>query len=160
MSGISWIDIFLRLIPEGLIIILAGYAVSKKAINAKLYLVSAAILAFITFVFKVLPITPALPMILSAIAAVIILTFINKIKVVHAIISTTACLLLTVLTEGINIFALEKLFHIDTYQIFQHSTPLIRNLYGLPCLFLWAAIVIVYYIIRRTRETKKNVTNE
>lgn len=160
MNGITWIDIFLRLIPEGLIIILAGYAVSKKALNMKLYLLSTGILASITFVLKLLPITPALPMILAAIAAVMILTFINKIKIVHAIISTTACLLLTVLTEGINIFALEKLLHIDTHQIFHYSDSLTRNLYGLPSLFLWGAIVLIVYFVNRARETKKNVTNE
>lgn len=159
MSGLSWIDIFLRLIPEGLIIILAGYAVAKRALNVKLYLLSTGVLACITFVFKILPISAALPMILSAITAVIILVFINKIKVVYAIISTIVCLLLTVLIEGINIFTLEKLLHIDPNTIFKNATPLLRNLYGLPSLIILAAIIIIYYLIMRKKQ-KKNVINE
>ncbi len=157
MTGITWIDIFLRLIPEGLIIILAGYAVSKKAMNIKLYLISSVILAVTTFVLKILPISAALPMMLAAIAAVIILVFINKIKVVHAIIATLVCMILTLITEVVNIFLLEKLFNIDTNKIFQDATPLMRNLYGLPSLLLFAAIVIAYYFIARRKKVKKDV---
>ena len=153
MSGLSWVDIFLRLIPEALIIILAGYAVSKKTMNAKLYLLSSVIQAATTFLYKSLPVSAALPMILSAVTAVLLLVFINKIKVVHAIISTTACLLLSLLIEGLNLFVLEFL-HVDTAAVFKDATPFLKNLYGLPSLFLFAAIVIVYFLISRKRKIK------
>lgn len=159
MSGLSWIDIFLRLIPEGLIIILAGYALSENKINTKLYLLSSVSLALVTFVFKIMPITPALPMLLTAIATVLILVFINKIKVVHAVISTVVCYIVAIIIEGVNILALEKLLHIDPNEIFHDATPFIRNLYGLPSLFLFAVVIISFYFIVRRIKTKKNVTN-
>lgn len=159
MNGLTWIDFFLRVIPEGLIIILAGYAVSKKAMNIKLYLLSSVFLGLITFGLKNLPVSAVFPVILSAITAVLLLGFINKIKVIYAIISTTVCLILSVLVEGINLFALEKLLKIDTYGIYLDATPILRILYGLPSLLIFAAIVIPYYFISR-RKTKKNVINE
>ncbi len=159
MSGISWFDIFLRLIPEGFIIILAGYAVSRTIINAKLYIISSVVLALITYVFKILPISAALPMILSAIVAIILLVYINKIKVIFAVISTIACMILTLLFEGVNIFVLGTLLGIDPDTIFQNTSTILRNVYGLPSLFLFAAIVLTYYLISR-RKAKKNVVNE
>ncbi len=155
MSGLSWIDIFLRLIPEGLLIILAGYAVSKKAIDAKLYLFSSVILALVTYVLKILPISAALPMILSAIAAVLLLVFINRIKVLHSVISTIICMLLSLLLEGLNLFLLE-VFKVDTYEVFKDATPFTRYLYGLPSLLLFAAMVLAYYFINKKIRAKKN----
>lgn len=160
MSGLSWIDIFLRFIPEGLIIILAGYAVSKKVVNVKLYLLSSALLGLITFTLKNLPISAVLPILLSATTAVLLLVFINKIKIIHAIISTTVCLVLSVLIEAINLFALEKLLCVDTYVIFKNATPILRILYGLPSLLVFALIVIAYYFISKRRRTKNDGVNE
>lgn len=160
MSGLSWIDIFLRLIPEALIIILTGYALSEKKINTKSYILSSVILALVTFIFKILPISPALPMLLTAIFTVLILVFINKIKVVHAMISTVICYVSAILIEGLNIFAMESIFGIGTNIIFQDSTPLMRNLYGLPSLFLFTVINVSFYFIARRIKAKKNVTNE
>ena len=160
MSGLSYIDIFLRLLPEAIVIILAGYALSEKKIDTKMYLFSSAILALLTYVYKILPITPALPMLLTAITTVIILVFINKIKVVQAIISTVVCYIVAIFMEGVNIFIMESIFNINTYIIFQDSSPLLRNLYGLPSLFLFAAINISYYFIARRLTVKKYVTNE
>lgn len=159
MSGLSWIDIFLRLLPEALIIILAGHGLSGKKINTKLYLVSSVVLALGTYVFKILPITPALPMLLTAIITVLILTIINKIKVVHAVITTVVCYVVAIIIEGINIFALEKLLHINPEGIFHSANPLIRNLYGLPSLLVFSIIMLSFYFITRSIKTKKNVTN-
>lgn len=156
MFELSWIDFVFRLIPEGLIIILAGYAVSKKVFNIKLYLLSSIILAVITFVLKNLPISAVLPVLLAAIAAVLLLVFINKIKVVYAIMSTMASLVLSLLIEGLNMVALEKMFQVDTYGVYINATPLLRILYGSPSLLVFAAIVISYYFISRRNRTKKS----
>lgn len=159
MSGLSWLDIFLRLIPEGLIIILAGYALSKKNINTKRYLLSSIILAISIYAFKLLPISAALPMILSIITAIIVLIFVNKINTVHAIISSIICFMLLILTEAVNLFILEKLLNVDIKGIFQNGTPILKYLSGLPSLLVFAAIVLSYYFISR-RKRAANVTNE
>lgn len=159
MSGFSVIDIFLRLIPEGLIIILAGYALSKKSINTKRYLLSSLIVALSIFVFKLLPISAALPMILSILIAIITLIFIDKIKTVHAIISSVVCFILMMLTEAINLLVLETVFHVNTDEVFLNAEPLEKYLYGLPSMLVFAAIVLTYYFILKRKRAKNNVTN-
>lgn len=153
MTGLSWIDFFLRVIPEGFIIILAGYAVSKKAMNIKKYILASSILALAIFVYKILPISAALPLILSIITAIIILVFINKIKTAYAIISTIICFIVIIISEGINLFLLE-LFHINTNEILQNDSPFIKYLSGLPSLIILASIVIIYYFISRRKRAK------
>lgn len=157
MPDLTWIDFFLRLIPEGLIIILAGYAVSKKDMNIKLYLLASILLALLTFVLKMLPISTVLPMILSTISTVILLVLINKIKVIYAIISTFICFILLIITEGLNILILENVFNIETEIVFQNSSSFSRNIYGLPSLLIYGLIIILYYFISKRKKAKKNV---
>ena len=156
MSGLTWIDILVRLIPEGLIIMLAGYAISKKAVTIKPYLLSSVLFALITFLVKMLPVSAVLPTILSATTAVLLLALINKIKVIHAVISTIVCLMLSVLFEGLNMFILEKLFSIGTNEIY-YTTPVFKELVMLPSLLLFAAVVITFYFIMM-KVAKKSVT--
>ena len=156
MSGLTWIDILIRLIPEGLIIMLAGYAISKKTVTIKPYLLSSILFALITFLVKMLPVSATLPIILSATAAVFLLVFINKIKVIHAVISTIVCLMLSALFEGLNIFALGKIFRIGTNEIF-NATPVFKGLVMLPSLLMLAAVVITFYFIMM-KVAKKSVT--
>lgn len=159
MSGLSWIDIFLRLLPEALIIILAGHALSKKDIDIKRYLLSSLIVALSIFVFKLLPISAALPMILSILVAIISLIFIDKIKTVHAIISSIVCFILMMLTEAMNLLVLEKVFHVNTDEVFLNAQPLEKYLYGLPSMLVFATIVLTYYFISKRKRAKNDVTN-
>lgn len=159
MVSLFWEDIILRLIPEALIIILAGYAIAKKTMNIKLYLISSIILALINFLFRALPISTIIPMVLSGIAAVMLLRFVNKIKVIHGILSTLLCYILLIVSEGLNIFLLGKLFGLDTNKIFLTSSPLEKNLYGLPSLLIFGLIIISYYLIFTRKKAKANVDN-
>lgn len=152
MVGLSWIDFFLRFIPEALIIILAGYAISKKDIDIKLWFISSIILSLLNLLFRSLPINTVLPMVLSSISAIIILNFINKIKTVKSILSTIICFVILILSEGINMILLEKVFGLNTKKIFLSSNILMKNLYGLPSLVIFALVVIVYYLLFTKRK--------
>lgn len=147
MASLSWIDLLLRLIPEALLIILAGYAISKKTVNTKLWFLSSIILSLLNFMFRLLPISTVLPMVLSSISAVIILNFINKIKTVKAILSTIICYVILILSEGVNMIFLGKVLGLDAKKIFLTSNSFMKNLYGLPSLLLFALVVISYYLI-------------
>lgn len=157
MAGLSWIDLFLRHIPEGLLLILAGYAVSRKKIDVNLYLLSSVIISICNFVFKSLPISTVLPMVLSGVVTVIILSLINKIKTVKAILSTIFCYVLLIISEGINMILLNKVFGLDSSKIFLTSNPLMKNIYGLPSLVIFGLIVIIYYMGFSRKKNKKNV---
>ncbi len=158
MTNISWIDLVLRFIPEALIIILAGYAVARKTIVANQYILASLLLATIMFIVKLLPISTIFHMILSIIASIIILVAINKIKILLSILSTFVSFILTVLAEGLNVFLMSTLFNLDMEKIFNEASPLQKNLYGLPSLFIFAIIVIIYFIIANKK--RENVTNK
>lgn len=160
MSNFSFIDVFLRLIPEGLIIILAGYALAKKSIDTKRYLLSSLIVALSIFIFKLLPISAALPMILSIFIAIIALIFINKIKTAHAIISSVVCFIVMMLTEAINLLVLQTVFHVNTDEVFLNAVPLEKYLYGLPSMLVFAAIVLAYYFISKRKRAQTDVTDK
>jgi hypothetical protein len=152
MLKLSWIELFIRIIPEGLIIILAGYAFSKKTINIKLYLLSSIILALLTFGFRSLPISAGLPMVLSATCAVVLLVIINKIIIGKAILSTMICALLSIIAEGANVLLLGEVFNLDINKILVTSGPVVKTLYGLPSLVLFGLIVVTYYFIVMKRK--------
>lgn len=156
-ASLSWIDLFLRHIPEGLLLILAGYAVSRKKFNVKLYLLSSIIISICNFIFKSLPISTVLPMVLSGVVTVIILSLINKIKTVKAILSTIFCYILLIISEGINMILLSKVFGLDSSKIFLTSDPIMKNIYGLPSLLIFGLVIITYYITLCKRKNKKNV---
>lgn len=152
MEGLSWIDIFLRLIPEGLIIILAGYAISKKKVNVKLWFLSGTVLALLNFTYRYLPISRVLPMILAGISATIILASINKIKANKAILSTLICFVILTLSEFANMILLDKIFQLDTKKIFLSSNVWMKNVYGLPSLIIYGGIVVSFYFISIKRK--------
>lgn len=152
MGKLEWIDFFLRLIPESLIIILAGYAVSKKKFNFKLYLLSGVIHALFTFGVRLLPISKFMQMVLSAIVAVILLVIINKIIPLKAILSTLICFILSILFEGVSIIFFELVLKIDYGKIFNTSNPIMKNVYGLPSFLLFASTIIIYFFIAKKRE--------
>jgi len=151
MMKLEWIDFLIRFIPEGLLIILAGYAVSKKRIDVKRYLLSSIIHALFTFGFRQLPISKVMPMVLSAILAVILLVIINKIIPFKAILSTLICFVLSILFEGINMIFLGLILKIDVNKVFISSGSLMRNVYGLPSLLLFALTIGIYFGISRKR---------
>jgi|GEM_PF-6078519 len=152
MTKLTWLDFILRLIPEGFLIMMAGYAVAKRKIAWKPYVVSSFLFAVITLLLKVLPISAVLPMLLSATTAVILLILINKIKAMHAILSTLVCFILSLLLEGLNVVVLGKVMGLDTELIFERSGALVKNLYSLPSLALFALLIILYYRFRTKKE--------
>lgn len=152
MASLSWIDFVLRLIPEALLIILASYAISKKAINVKLWFLSSIILALLSIVFRSLPISRVLPMILSGISSAIILTVINKLNVIKVILSTIICFVILTLAEFTNMILLDKIFLINTEKVFLSSNVFMKNLYGLPSLIIFGLFVIPYYLYIRRKK--------
>lgn len=151
MAPLHWVDILFRLIPEGLIIILAGYAFSKKKFNFLRYILSSIIHALLTFGYRLLPVSTVMPMVLSAITAIILLISINKILPFKAIFSTLGCFVLSILFEALNMIILELVLKIDIRKVFINSGPIMRNVYGLPSIALFASVVLIYFFITKKR---------
>lgn len=152
MASLEWIDIFFRLIPEALLIILAGHAFSRKKLDSRRYILSSIIHALATYVYRLLPISTVMPMVLSAITAIVLLVLINKVMPFKAILSTIACFILSILSEAVNMMVLQLFKDVDVKKVFINSGPLMRNIYGIPSLLLFASIILAYFFITKKRE--------
>lgn len=159
--GLTWIDFIMRLIPEGLVMILAGYAVAKMKVNIKKFILSGALYAISIFIFRALPVSSVIPSILSMITVVIILVLINNIKPIHAILACIASFVLLIASETINIFIiLNGIMGLDINAIFKDATPVMKNLYGYPSLIIMAIIIIPFYCIYSNKSKAKDNQND
>lgn len=152
---LEWLDLFMRIIPESLIIILASYAFSRKQFNGKLYLLASIIHAVCTFLIKGLPIGKLMPMILSAVVAVIIIIMVNRIPPLNAIVSVLLCFVLSIVFEGVNMMFLQVFLKLDPQKVFEEADVLTRNIYGLPSFTVFAiTILICFFVFRKKRRRR------
>ena len=129
---LEWLNLFMRIIPESLMIILASYAFSRKQFNAKFYVISSMIHAICTFLIKGLPINPVMQMVLSAVVAVLLIITINKIPPLNSIVSVLICFVLSLVFEVVNLVFLQSFLKVDAQKIFTGSDVYLKNVYGLP----------------------------
>lgn len=152
MNFLDYVTLFfLQYIPNGLIYVLAGYAISKKTVDVNKYLISSGILAVFGFGAKILSQTMLLntsntvPQILILFACIILLVSINNIKIVNGILSSLSIMILQLIFEGVYVMLiLRAVLKINIETIFQKSL-LISSLIGLPYLILLGFIVYIFY---------------
>lgn len=145
MLKLSWFEFIVRSIPEEFLFVLAVHAFSKTRINLKKYLLSGILFSFIVYLIRMLPIQLGIHTILNLVIIVSITSFINKIDVINSIRAGFIIFILGFIFEGINLLFIQFLLKKDLNYIM--SNPILKTLYGLPSLFLFAIFVIAYYII-------------
>lgn len=145
MLRITPLEFFLRGIPESFIFILAAYAFTRKNIEIKRFISASLILAITGYAVRFLPIHYGVNSILNLIIFIIITVNINKIDIIKAIQVDIIAMIIQFICEGIDVFILQYVFHVDLNTVF--SIPKLKVLYGSPSLLIFAAIVISYYKI-------------
>jgi hypothetical protein len=91
-------------------------------------------------------------MLLGAVAAAFLMYFINKIRAIHSIIAILFCGLLIILAEGINVLLLSLLKGLNANEIFSSADAVTKTIYGLPSLFIFGIVVLLYYLIANRRK--------
>lgn len=150
------LELFVRLLPEAFLFVLAGYAYSRIRIEKKNYLISTCILVIIGFVTRLLPIQQGVYSILNLIGMMLLLIFINKIDTIKAVTATVIIFIITFLSEGIMVTIFSNVFHKDMVLIY--NDPIKRLIYGMPSLIIVAVIVVGYYFILSRSGKLKNVS--
>jgi hypothetical protein len=157
MLKISFLEFVLRGIPEGLLFFLAMYAFSKNIVTGKRYFFSSLIYSIIVYIIRFLPIQNGADLILNLIALIGISIFINKIEIVNAIKSGIIIMIIEFICEGINIFILQFVLKMDLNQLF--SNRILKIIYTLPSLLIFACVAIIYYIILWKRKELRYIIN-
>lgn len=153
MLKIQWIEIFLRCIPEMLLMIFGIHVVARKSINMKIYILSSIIMGLVTFFVRMLPIYFGIHTFITVILTICAMSIIG-IPIINAIYGTLLMVLILSLSEFLNM-AILNLLNINIEVL----NPIIKSVFGIPSLIItYLFIIIIRYFIKR-REGLKNVAN-
>ena len=155
MLALNWVEIFLRLIPEMLLIIWGVHVVVKRSINMKVYMLSSIIMGLMTFLVRKLPIHFGVHTFILIILTICTMVIIG-IPVVKAIYGTLFVFLLLSFSEFLNVAILNLL---DVNTNIEFTSPIIKSILGIPSLIITClCIIIIRYFIKR-KEGFKNVAD-
>lgn len=148
MLEVRPIEFLLRSLPEGFLVILGVYILSKVDINKKKYLVTSISFSIITFTVRLLPINYGVHMVLSVLFLLFMVVSYNKIDVVTAIKSIIFIYLIQFISEAINVVII-NFMNIDLNS--QFKNPIYKSIIGIPSLIITAIIIGIIYMIMRKK---------
>lgn len=158
MLRLSLLELFLRLIPEGIIISFALYILSNVKIDKKKLLISGVIFGISIYLIRLLPIHFGVHTILLIIIYIVISVNFNKINLLKAISSSLVTLMILSACDFINFFMIVHVFNISIEYLLKD--PLTKTLLGLPGLGLFFIIILVFYKIKyKNSEESNHVSN-
>lgn len=157
MLKVSFLELIMRGIPEGLLTFLAAYAFTKNKIQLNRYLISAMLLAVSVYFIRFLPIQNGVLAMLNLIVFITLTVFVNGFPVIQSIKVGIVIVILEFICEGVNVFVIQLILKKDLNVIFKD--PMLKIIYSIPSLLLFGCIVIVYYIILWKRKELKYISN-
>ena len=155
MLRLTWVEFFLRCIPETFILIWGIHVISKKSINMPKYIISSIILSISIFFVRWLPIYFGVHMIINIILIISIMVIID-IDIIKSIYSTLLMLFIVTLGEFFNSILL-NLLNINTS--IEFLNPYKKCLYCLPSLIFLLLFVIIINHLLKVKKGIKNVSN-
>ncbi|OOM73675.1 hypothetical protein CLPUN_44290 [Clostridium puniceum] len=146
MLKLTYIEFFLRTLPEIFILVYGIHILSKKSIDIKKYIFCSIVLSILTFFVRWLPIYFGVHTIIDIILTISMM-FIIKITLMTSIYNTFVMYFLLSISEFINMGAL-RLLNINTSIDFY--SPYQKCILGLPSLIIvFLFIIISKYISKR-----------
>ncbi|PRR84310.1 hypothetical protein [Clostridium vincentii] len=153
MLQITWIEFFLRVIPEMFIVIWGIHIVARKTFDIPKYIFSCIVLALLAFFIRSLPIYFGVHMIINMILIIGIMVMI-KFSLVKAIYSTLLMFFMLSLSEVLNMVIL-NLLNISMDNI----SPVLKCVYGVPSLIFLSLFIIIMNYLLIIKEGKKDNYN-
>ena len=146
MLKLQWIEIFLRCIPEMLLMVWGIYVLARKSFNMRNYIILSCILGLYSFLVRELPIYFGVHTMIITISVISIM-IIQGIPLVTSIYSTLIMLLILIIAETLNKLIL-SLFNISF--VFTHMDPVKKSILTLPSLIiLFLSIIIIQNIVKK-----------
>ncbi|WP_411680283.1 hypothetical protein [Clostridium thailandense] len=146
MLRLTWIELFLRSIPELFVIVWGIHVLSRERLNIVNYVFSSLILGILTFFVRWLPIYFGVHMIINIVLIVSIM-IIAGVPTIKAVCSTLIMFFILSLSEFINMLIL-NLLKIDTK--FQFLNPVKKCVLCSPSLIITVMFIIaVYYLYNK-----------
>lgn len=138
MLKLNWIEIFLRCIPEMMIVIWGIYIIAGKSFNKLNYIILSIAMGLYGFLVRELPIYFGVHTMIITISLISIL-IIEGIPLFTAICSTLSMLLLLIISESLNKLLLYP-FNIGPIC---HMPPLKKFMFTFPSLILMVLFILI-----------------
>ena len=157
MLRITLLEFLLRGLPEAFLMVFAVYSFSKITVMIKKYIITSMLFVIAVCLIRLLPIQYGVHTILNIIVLIVLTVNINKINIIKSIQASIMVAILEFICEGINMFIIQYIFRLNVKYVL--SKPLVKTLYGLPSLLIFAAIVSIYYFRLAKRNKLTEVKN-
>lgn len=155
MLKLTWIEFFLRALPEMFILIWGIHIVSRKAFDIPKYIISSIVLSILGFFLRWLPIYFGVHMIINIIFIISIMVII-KIPLIKSIYGTLLMFFILSLSEFLNMIIL-NLLNINISM--DSLSPVSKCVWGIPSLIFLSLFIINMNYILKIKERKKDAYN-
>ena len=143
MLKMSFLELFIRLIPESFTMLYLINVLSKEKITIRKYLIISAFVSILVYLVRFLPIYFGIHVIVNIIIYIYVVT-VSGIPIVKSIRNTLLAFLILEFCEFINMILL-LVFNIE---IDEYTNIIFKNLLGSPSLIL---LILIIIIIKNTR---------
>lgn len=153
MLEVTWIEFFLRLIPEAFILIGGIHVLARKSLDIPKYIIASIVMSIASFLIRWLPIYFGVHMMINIVLSIGIMVIIN-IPLIKAIYSTLSMFFILSLSEFFNMIGL-SLLNINI----EFVSPFIKCLFGIPSLIIMLLLIITISWLLKKKEGIRNVFN-
>lgn len=150
MLHLSVMELFLRAIPDSIILIVGAHIFSNVKIDKQKMIKSTVFISLIIYFIRCLPITFGIHILLGVLGVTIILTKIHHIDLLKVIKGVFLTMFIQYISEIINITWIQLCLGKNLDTVF--SNPAIKSLYGLPSLLISAFILYLYTLNVKSRK--------
>lgn len=145
MLKLHWIEIFLRCIPEMLVMIWGIYVIAGRSFKRRNYIILSIIMGLYSFLVRELPIYFGVHTIIITVTIISIM-IIQGIPLITSIYSTLLMLLILITGESLNMLLL-RFFNI---RVALNMDPIKKSILTFPSLIIvFLSVMIIQYIIKK-----------
>lgn len=156
MLHLSIIELFLRVIPESIILVMAILIFSGSIINKSKVIKSIIFISLTLYCIRCLPITFGIHTLLGVLSLIIAALIFHKMDSIKAIKAVFLTMFMQYISEIISMIWIQLFLKKNLEVVF--SNPTNRVLYGIPSLLLSSLILFLYYL--KTANRKKVTQSE
>lgn len=158
MLKLTLFEMIIRTIPEGFLFVLASYIFSSQLMDKKRYCISALLVGISTYLIRMLPISFGVHTIILLVIYVLIGTLICRINVIKCISAGLVSVIIMFTAELVNVYLIQDVFNTPLEKVVEN--PYIKQLYFMPSLLIFAAVIFALYkILYRPTKVINHVSN-
>lgn len=151
MLEVEFIEIFIRAMPEQVLLVIGSYILSKTKLNEKRILISGVVMGVALYVFRLLPVQFGVHTLFGICLLAVLNYKVNKINIIKSIQVSAINYIILFVSETILIFILQ-LLKINLDAVF--ADPILKTLIGTPSLLIYAIFIYIIDRIQKVHNKK------